>query len=267
VRPDCDRGLVDGGSGRSPDAHGRSGGRAVAPGRGADLRRQGGVGGGPTKVRGAAAREPKATARGAARGKRAAPMRLAMTARRTATNGSGALVMPLVALAKQFAALSAERGPTDMSNPCEVGARRREPRANEQGGGLGGSRGAVRCAAAHCEQRAADARAGVRGARRLRCGRGEGETCGRDAVAERRCTRRIRVGRRSVRPRKALAPKAQLSCVARTKVIRSGALPACENRARGNARSHGAAGHDSFRCGLRCSHRRHACELRGRAET
>jgi hypothetical protein len=62
----------------------------------------------PPNVRGAAAREPKASARGAARGKRAAPMRVAMTARRTATNGSGAPVMPLVALAKQFAALSAE---------------------------------------------------------------------------------------------------------------------------------------------------------------
>jgi len=125
----------------------------------------------------------------------------------------------------------------------------------------------VRCAAAHCEQRAADARAVAWGARRLRCGRGEGETCGRDAVAERRCTRRIRVGRWRVRPRKAFAPKAQLSCVARTKVIHSGALPACENRARGNARSHGAAGHDSFRCGLRRSHRRRTHELRGRAET
>jgi len=60
------------------------------------------------KVRGAAAREPKASARGAARGKRAAPARLPQATRRTATNGSGAPVMPLVALAKQFASLSAE---------------------------------------------------------------------------------------------------------------------------------------------------------------
>jgi len=125
----------------------------------------------------------------------------------------------------------------------------------------------VRCAAAHCEQRAADARAVARGARRLRCGRGEGETCGRDAVAERRCTRRIRVGWWRVRPRKAFAPKAPLSCVDRLEVIRSSALPCCENRARGNARSHGAAGHDSFSGGLRRSHRRHALEQRGRAET
>jgi len=79
-----------------------------APGRGADLRRHGGAGGGPTKVRGAAAREPKASARGAARGKRAAPARLPRATRRTATNGSGAPVMPLVALAQQFASLSAE---------------------------------------------------------------------------------------------------------------------------------------------------------------
>jgi hypothetical protein len=60
------------------------------------------------KVRGAAEREPKASARGAARGKRAASARLPRAARRTATNGSGVPVMPLVALAKQFAALSAE---------------------------------------------------------------------------------------------------------------------------------------------------------------
>jgi len=61
------------------------------------------------KVRGAAAREPKASARGAARGKREAPMRVAKTARRTATNGSGAPVIPLAALGRQFAALSAEQ--------------------------------------------------------------------------------------------------------------------------------------------------------------
>ena len=66
---------------------------------------------------------------------------------------------------------------------------------------------------------------------------------------------------------KTFAPKAPLSCVDRTKVIRSGALPCCENRARGNARSHGAAGHVSFSRGLRRSHRRHALELRGRVET
>ena len=60
------------------------------------------------KVRGAAVREPKASARGAARGKRGAPARLPRATRRTATNGSGAPVMPLVALARQFAALSAE---------------------------------------------------------------------------------------------------------------------------------------------------------------
>jgi hypothetical protein len=44
-------------------------------------------------------------------------------------------------------------------------------------------------------------------------------------------------------------------------------LPCRENRARGNARSHGAAGHDSFSRGLRRSHRRHALKPRGRAET
>jgi hypothetical protein len=99
---------VDGGSGRSPFAHGRSGGRAVAPGRGAELRRQAEWAAAPTKLRGAAAREPKASARGAARGKRAAPAQLPRATRRTARNARGAPVMPLVALAKQFASLSAE---------------------------------------------------------------------------------------------------------------------------------------------------------------
>ena len=161
MQPNCGPVWRGRAAGRSSAAHGRSGGRAVAPSRGADLRRRGGAGGGPAKVRGAAAREPKASACGAARGKRAAPVHEVSTERRTARNAGGAPVMPLVALAMQFASLSAESGPTDMSNPCEVGARRREPRANEQGGGLGGSRGARRCAAAPCEQRAA-ARAGGR---------------------------------------------------------------------------------------------------------
>jgi len=217
VRPE----LRPVGGGRRPAAaraaHGRSGGRAEAPGRGAHLRRQGARAVARPKVRGAAAREPKASARGAARGKRAAPMQHRSTMRRSARNARGAPDIPLVALARQFASLSAERAPTDMSIPCEVRARRREPRANEQGGGLGGSRGAGRCAAAPCEQHAADAREGAWGERRLRCARGEGETCSRAAVAERRRARRRGVGRWRVRPPNAFAPKARLSCVDRLK--------------------------------------------------
>lgn len=104
-RPEAD----ERGPALSSAVHGRSGGRAEAPGRGAHLPRQGARAVARPRVRGAAAREPKASARGAARGNRAAPVHLAMTARRTATNGSDAPFVPLVALAEQFAALSAER--------------------------------------------------------------------------------------------------------------------------------------------------------------
>jgi len=98
-------------------------------------------------------------------------------------------------------------------------------RANEQGAGLGGSRGAGRSEAAGCELRAADARVVGWGARRLRSARGEGETCSRAAEADRRCARRMRVGRWTVRLRRPIPPKTRLGCVARLKVIRSGMLP------------------------------------------
>lgn len=248
-------------------AHGLPGGRAEAPGRGASLRRQGARAVARPKGRGAAAREPKASARGAARGKRAAPMQHRSTTRRSARNARGAPDIPLVALARQFASLSAEHGPTDMSIPCEVGARRREPRPNEQGGGLGGSRGAGRCGAAPCEQRAADARVVGWGARRLRCGRGEGETCGRAAGAERRRARRIRVGWWRVRPRKPSAPKAPLSCVDRLQVSRSGALPCSRKPSAWKRAKPRRSGPRQLQRRLRRSHRRGTLKLRGRAKT
>ena len=158
--------------------------------------------------------------------------------------------------------------------PCNAGpGRRLAARPSEQGAALGGSRGAGRLRQRQRRMRpascaAAAAREGVRGARCLaqRPRRG-GNVQPRRGIASTLHVKPTGWAVETCDRKNTFAPKAQLSCVARTKVIRSGALPACENRARGNARSHGAAGHDSFRCGLRRSHRRHTRELRGRAET
>ena len=78
LRPAC------GGVGGGPQL-GLRGGRAEAPGRGAHLRRQGAWAVVRPQMRGAAAREPKASARGAARGKRAAAQLEATTTTRAIT--------------------------------------------------------------------------------------------------------------------------------------------------------------------------------------
>jgi len=118
-------------------ALGLRGGRVEAPGRGAQLRRQGERAVARPQLRGAAACEPKASARGAARGKRAAPMLVAMTTRRSARITRGAPVMPLVALARQFASLSRCSRPCDDGIPARLARRRREPPRQRAGRGLG----------------------------------------------------------------------------------------------------------------------------------
>jgi hypothetical protein len=71
------------------------------------------------KLRGAAAREPKASARGVAGvGKRAASLHMASTMRNAAHEVRGVPGMPLVALAMQFARLSAEHSPARLGMPA-----------------------------------------------------------------------------------------------------------------------------------------------------
>lgn len=76
-----------GGAGVGPQL-GLRGGRVEAPGRGAHLRLQGARVVVRPQMRGAAAREPKASARGAARGKRAARAREVMTTSRADAGGA-----------------------------------------------------------------------------------------------------------------------------------------------------------------------------------
>jgi hypothetical protein len=201
VRPKC--GSAGGRRSAEPRsaAHGLRGGRAVAPTRGAQLRRQGGSGGGRPKLRGAGAREPKASARGAARGKRAAPPHGPTTERRFARNARDAAVMPLVALAMQFAPLSAERGPTDEQIPARlprggasraatsgagawVGAAahgaaqlRRASSARRPRGRVRGGRAACAAAAARGKRAGATPLRATTGVHREGCA---GETCGHE---------------------------------------------------------------------------------------
>jgi len=179
---------------------------AWAAGRGAHLRRQGGArAAARPKVRGAAALEPRASARGAARGKRAAPMQHRSTTRRSARNARGAPDNPLVALARQFASLSAEARPrlgqVIRAFPARL-ARGGVSRASTRRAGPwagAAAQGAAQLRPASSARRTRGRGRGRRAARAATAARGKREAA---TVAERRRAQRRRAGRWRVRPRK-----------------------------------------------------------------
>lgn len=135
----------------------RAGGGAGPWSASAAARAEGG--GEQRRLRGPAAREAKRSAHGAARAaERAAPLHGATKTRRVARTARDAPVMPLVALAREFAPHSRQhwaagwRRPSDDEIPCDAGARRREPRTCELGRGRVGA--TVRAAPKGCPQAA-----------------------------------------------------------------------------------------------------------------
>lgn len=214
-----------------------------APGRGADLRRHGGAGGGPTKVRGAVAREAKRSARGTAGAERAAYVLVVTTRRSAARTARGAPACSRVAQRCRNRGAREDVGEQILELPAMLVRRRREPpHQRARPGAWVGAAGPcdAKRRRASCARRARGRSCGCE--RRLRSGRGEGETRCVHAAPTRRRAPRIRVARWTAANPKLV--RLRLGYAARPIYTRFAAplFRARTARARGSARSHAASG-------------------------